>query len=130
MTIKYSDGKTVEAVLLARSENTMRVAIEGADDVMEFTNIGGAWVSEDCEPVSIVFAWQRPDRKKPISVTDCICSRELADRLIHSLFAEKRDDATPTLHVEEDVPVFATGAEGVDWLRAMFADELGAGAVM
>lgn len=92
MTIKYSDGRTVEAVLLSRTETTLRVAIEGADDAMEVSDVNGTWVSTDCEPVSIEFAWQRHDRKKTISVDDCCCSHELAARLIHLLFTGSNED--------------------------------------
>lgn len=70
---------------MSRTETTLRAAIEGADDVVEFSNIHGAWVSEDCEPVTIVFAWQRVNFKKAVSEDDCICSRELASRLIRLL---------------------------------------------
>jgi len=95
MTITYSDGKTVEAVLLSRMGDTMRLAVQGGDDVMEFTEIHGTWVSSECEPVSIEFAWQRLDRKPKVSEDECCCSREVAARLIHSLFAgsgERRMD--------------------------------------
>jgi hypothetical protein len=85
MTIQYSDGKALEAVLLSRTETTLRAAIQGADDVVEFSNISGVWVSEDCEPVRIVFEWQRRNSKRTISEADFACSRELAGRLIHVL---------------------------------------------
>jgi hypothetical protein len=86
MTITYSDGIAVEAVLLSRTERKMRLAVQGADDVIEVSNINGTWVSADCEPVSIEFAWQRRDRKPTISEAECCCSHELAAKLIHSLF--------------------------------------------
>jgi hypothetical protein len=92
MTITYSDGIAVEAVLLSRTENIMRLAVKGADDVIEVSNINGTWVSADCEPVSIEFAWQRRDRKPMISEAECCCSRELAAKLIHSLFAGSNED--------------------------------------
>lgn len=93
MTIRYSDGRPVEAALLSRTENTMRVAVQGADDATEFTNIKGTWVAADCEPVSIEFAWQRLDRKPTVSEAECCCSRELAAKLIHSLFAGGNETA-------------------------------------
>jgi len=96
MTIKYSDGKSFEAVLLLRTENTIRLAVEGADDVMELTDINGTWVSDDCEPVFIEFAWQRHAYKPAVDEADCCCSRELAARLIHSLFAPGDEDSTTT----------------------------------
>ena len=102
MTITYLDGRAVEAVLLSRSDDTIRVAIEGAEDVTKFCNISGTWVSEDCEPARIEFAWQRRGHKPTISEADCCCSRDLAARLIHLLFT----DST----AEEDEAVSATGA--------------------
>ncbi len=87
MTIQYLDGKALEAVLLSRTETTIRAAIENGDDVMEFSNINGVWVSEDCEPVRIVFAWQRRKFTKTISEAECVCSGDLAGRLIHLLFS-------------------------------------------
>src|ERR1039458_2369814 len=53
MTIRYADGRLYEAVLLSRTDNTLRVAAKNTDDVQMFTDIGGTWVSEDCEPVRI-----------------------------------------------------------------------------
>lgn len=94
MTINYSDGGAVEAVLLARTESTLLVAVQGADDVMEVSEINGKWVTADCEPVTIEFAWQRLDRKPKISESDCHCSQELAARLIHLLFTDSTEDRT------------------------------------
>ena len=103
MTIKYSEGIAFEAVLLSRTENTMRLAVQGADDVVEISNINGVWVSADCEPVSVEFAWQRRDRKPTVTEAECCCSRELAAKLIHSLFVGSSDapielEVRPELH--------------------------------
>ena len=92
MIVTYLDGKSFEAVLLTRTENTIRLAVVGADDVMELSNINGTWVSEDCEPVLIEFAWQRHARKPTITEAECCCSRELAARLIHLLFTNSGED--------------------------------------
>src|ERR1700722_10119367 len=100
MTLKYSDGKTVNAVLLARTETAMRVVIEGANDVDELSNIRGAWVSADCELVTVEFAWERIDRKPPVSEADCYCSHELAARLIHLLYTDSSEEA-----IETSIPV-------------------------
>jgi hypothetical protein len=93
MTIHYTDGKALEAVLLTRTETTIRAAVQGADDVTEYSKINGAWVSEDCEPVRIVFAWQQQKFAETVTEADCICSRELAARLIHLLFSEEAPTA-------------------------------------
>ena len=92
MTITYLDGRAVEAVLLSRTGDTIRVAIEGADDATEFSIRNGTWVSEDCEPARIEFAWQRKSHKATVSGADCSCSPELAARLIHLLFTDSKDD--------------------------------------
>src|ERR1039457_6109974 len=59
MTIGYRDGKTIEGVTLARTANTMRVAVKGCEDAAEFINVHGTWVSEDCEPVTIEYGPRR-----------------------------------------------------------------------
>ena len=87
MTIKYADGRTMEAVILSRDDKAIRAAVIGGDDAVLFTCVNGTWVSEDCEPVELQFEWQRQSPKAPVSVADCICSQELADRLILALFS-------------------------------------------
>jgi hypothetical protein len=93
MTIKFSDGRVAEALLLSRGENTIRLQAKGADDVLELSNIRGTWATADCEPVSIEFAWQCDDRAPVVSESDCVCSPELADRLLQLLFTDSCDDA-------------------------------------
>ena len=94
MTITYMNGTTMEAALLARTEKTLRVAPQGADDVLLFTYLNGAWVSEDCEPVLIEFEWQRRGRQPEISEADCVCSGELASRLIRLLLSGEEEEQT------------------------------------
>jgi len=95
MTIRYANGKAVEGVTLARTANMMRVAIEGCDDAAEFINVHGTWISEDCEPVTLEFG---PRRKASATVSepDCICSRDLAARLIDLLLTDSAEDAWET----------------------------------
>jgi hypothetical protein len=85
MKITYSNGATAEAVLLSRTENTMRLAVEGTADATVVTNIRGLWVTPDCEPVTIEFAWERHGQEPAVCEDDFRCSRELASRLIQSL---------------------------------------------
>jgi hypothetical protein len=92
MTIRYTDGRTLEAVLLSRTEKTLRVAAKNTDDVQVFTDINGTWVSEDCEPVRIDFEWQRHSREEAVAEADCICPQELASRLLYLLFSGTDDD--------------------------------------
>ncbi len=91
MTIRYTDGRTYEAVLLSRSDDTLRIAVKNTEDVQLFNCINGTWVSEDCEPVHIDFEWQRRTREEAVAEADCICPAELAGRLIYLLFSGRED---------------------------------------
>src|SRR5689334_14089206 len=83
MTIRYRDGNKVEATILARTEASMRVAVNGCDDVVQLRHLHGTWVTDDCEPVAVEFAWSRAEGGPPVvTIDDCICSRELAARLL------------------------------------------------
>jgi hypothetical protein len=94
MFLTYTDGSRTEAFLLARTENKIRVAIPGSDDPLELTDIRGTWVTEDCEPVRVEFAWQGKTREQVITEADCICSHDLAARLIHLLWNGDEEDAS------------------------------------
>jgi len=84
MNIRYANGMTIEAVLLSRTENVMRVALQGSEDVLVLSQVNGAWVTDECEPVEVSFAWEQT-AAAPVSEDDCICSPELAARLIDML---------------------------------------------
>jgi len=85
MTIQYTNGTKIEAILLSRDGERMRVAVDGSADAVEFVQRGDVWISDDCEPVRIEFAWQKKTRQELIDEADCVCSRSLAARLIHRL---------------------------------------------
>jgi hypothetical protein len=93
MRIQYANGTTMEAALLARTENTIRVAPQGGDDVLEFTHRNGVWISEDLEPVQIQFEWERRGRKPEISEADCVCPQDLAARLVHLLLSGEQEES-------------------------------------
>ena len=96
MTITYANGQTIKAALVIRIDNRIRVVTAGSDDVTEFTQISGStWVSEDCEAVRIEFGPQRANRE--YTDGDCVCSHELAARLIHLLLHpdENEEQSTP-----------------------------------
>ena len=94
MFLTYANGSRTEAFLLARTENKIRVAIPGSDDPLELTDIRGTWVTEDCEPVCVEFAWEKKTREQILTEADCICSHDLAARLIHLLWNGDEDDAS------------------------------------
>jgi hypothetical protein len=85
MTIRYANGYLVEAVLLSRGENRLRVAPQGSEDVLELNLVNGTWVTDECEPVQVGFAWDRV-AEAPAPEEDFICPPELAARLLRMLF--------------------------------------------
>ncbi len=103
MYIRYADGRETEAIILSRTDDKIRVLARGAEDAEEFRQVGDAWVTEACEPVEIEFRWQRS--QKPITEADCVCSKELAARLIRLLLQGDGGDApTSPLFPENPFP--------------------------
>ena len=101
MTITYPNGTALEAVVLSHEEHEIRAIAAGGDAVLAFTRIHGTWISEEIEPVAVEFAWQRRRKSLVTSEGDCVCPKELAARLIQTLFAgDEQDEVVPdTLHV-------------------------------
>ena len=62
----------------------MRVALQGSEDVVVLNDVNGSWITDDCEPVEVSFAWQQPTAA-PLNEEDFICSPELAARLMDML---------------------------------------------
>jgi hypothetical protein len=85
MTITYPTGTVLEAILLSHEEDEIRATAPDCDDVLTFTRIRSAWVSEDLEPVAIEFAWQRSARSRVPAEEECVCSKALAAHLISTL---------------------------------------------
>lgn len=55
LLIRYPVGIIVEAVVLARGRNRMRVAAAGFPDAIEFRRSGPQWVTESSQPVEFDF---------------------------------------------------------------------------
>jgi hypothetical protein len=51
--LRYPDGRRVEALLLYREPDRMRVAIPGRNDALELTPVGERWVDDDGQKVSV-----------------------------------------------------------------------------
>jgi hypothetical protein len=96
VTIRYGSEITVEAVVLFRQGDILRVAPRYGDDALVFRCLNGAWISEECEPVQIDFAWRRRFVQPPVCESDCICSHALAASLIRLLLngGEQNEDET------------------------------------
>ena len=101
MTITYPNGTVLEAIVLSHEENEIRAIAAGCDDVLAFTRIHGTWISEEIEPVTIEFAWQRRGASPTPDLAACICPKTLAARLIQSLFrgGEPESAEADTLYV-------------------------------
>jgi hypothetical protein len=94
VTITYLNGTTLKAIPLAYDQNVIRAVAPGGDDVLVFTRIHGTWISEEIEPVTIGFEWQRRVATPVPDEADCICSKELAAHLIQALLSgDERDEA-------------------------------------
>jgi hypothetical protein len=81
MADQFSDGRRIEGVILSPGDSAMRVASTGAEDFMDFASMSATWASENC----FDYGWQQQHLKKSVTDADCVCSRELAARLIHLL---------------------------------------------
>ena len=94
MTITYPNGTLLKAIVLSHEEDEIRAIAAGCDDVLTFTRFHGTWLSEEIEPVSIEFEWHRRGASPALSEDDCVCTKELAARLVQTLLgACERDEA-------------------------------------
>ena len=93
MIVKYPGGESVEGFLLSRNESSMRVALQGSADAEEFVQTQGRWMSENLQPVEILFEWQRQPQPAPVaSEADFICPKDLADYLIMLLQTDSGEE--------------------------------------
>jgi hypothetical protein len=101
VTITYPNGTALEAVVLSQEDHEIRAIAAGGDDVLAFTRIHGTWISEEIEPVTIEFAWERRRTSPAASEDTCICPKALAARLIQTLLAggERDEVVADTLYV-------------------------------
>jgi hypothetical protein len=94
LTIRYANGLTKDSVLLSRTKDLLRVAIEGCDDVTELRQVNGTWITDECEPVQVTYAWDR-DPAPEVTEADCICPSELASRLVRLLYVAEEEGPEP-----------------------------------
>jgi hypothetical protein len=67
MLIRYPIGIIVEAVVLARGRNRMRVAAAGFPDTIEFRLSGAQWFTATSEPVEFDFLMSNDKRSESVS---------------------------------------------------------------
>jgi len=53
ITIRFFDGRLVDAVVLAVGAGRMRISLPGNDDAKELAVANGTWVIENHEPVEL-----------------------------------------------------------------------------
>ena len=94
MTIRYASGLTKESVLLSRTKDLLRVAMEDCDDVTELRLVNGTWITDECEPVQVTYAWDR-DPAPAVTEADCICPSDLAARLVRLLYVAEEEEPKP-----------------------------------
>jgi hypothetical protein len=101
VTITYPNGTLLKAIVLSHEEDEIRAIAAGCDDVLAFTRFHGAWLSEEIESVSIEFEWQRRGASPALSEDDCVCTKELAARLVQTLLGacERDEAAADTLYI-------------------------------
>jgi hypothetical protein len=56
MVVIFADGSGRRARVLQLSGPVMRAAIEGLDDVAEFTLVNGSWLCDDNQQVQFLFS--------------------------------------------------------------------------
>jgi hypothetical protein len=79
--------------VLSHDEHEIRANALGCDDVLAFTRFHDTWISEEIEPVTVTFEWQRDTRAPAASEDSCVCPKDLAARLIQSLLTGKDEEA-------------------------------------
>jgi hypothetical protein len=84
--VNYKSGRRLNGFLLALGDRTIRVAIQGSDDAVEFRMVNGLWISEDCEIVTFDFAEQGFEEQQDRDVPEAIFAGEsqapIAERIM------------------------------------------------
>ena len=66
--------------------------MSGESDARTIRRIRGGWISEECDPVTVEFAWERHGLPKVPDENDCICPKQMASRLISMMLAGVGED--------------------------------------
>lgn len=75
VTITYPNGAALKAIVLSLDEHEIRSIAPGGDDPLVFTRDHGTWISEELEPVTLEFEWQRYETSLSCVEEDCICPK-------------------------------------------------------
>src|SRR4051812_43295150 len=89
MTITYPNGASVDALLMARGKNFVRVAVPGDHAVRTFHLVGGNWVTENGAKVQIA---RRHGAAEAPTDSECVCPKKLTSQLMSLLLRECEGD--------------------------------------
>lgn len=64
--IRYPAGIIVEAVVLAKGKNRLRVAVAGFSDTIELRRSGSQWFAPGRQPVEFEFLMSEPHRSEGV----------------------------------------------------------------
>jgi hypothetical protein len=53
--VNYENGRRLQGIVMTLGGEWVRLAIQGAEDAVEYRLVSGRWVSEDCEVVTFEF---------------------------------------------------------------------------
>jgi len=84
MTITYPNGMKIEGIVLARTDEWIRVALRGCRDSVEFVaGPEGGWLSEAGEVVR--FGEPAPQPRVVDSLDEFLCPQEVVSSLVSGL---------------------------------------------
>jgi hypothetical protein len=99
MTIVYSGGTAVEALVVSAAPGSLEVAIAGSHELRRFAQVEGAWISEAGEPVQIRYASQPDPQNAAPAESDFVCPKKLGRQLISNLMSGEQEDGGNPFYV-------------------------------
>jgi len=78
MLIRFPAGIIVEAVVLAKGRNRMRVAAAGFPDTIELRRSGSQWMSATRQPVEFDFLMSNTHVGESVSSASLVCAARAA----------------------------------------------------
>ena len=79
--LTLTPARTEEGVILAKQEDQMRVALPGAEDILELHRVRGRWMTEDNTPIELEALFT--DRDADSGLFSGVMSRVVA--AVHSM---------------------------------------------
>jgi len=120
VTITHPNGSVLKATVLSCDEHAIRAIVPGSDDTLVFTRTRDTWVSEELDPVTARFDWQRGG-PAPTSRSDddYVCPKALAAYLLQSLNGGRERGASGGDCASPGIAGASTVATSPDYTRAL-----------